>query len=283
MKTINLKNFKALVFTIAVCYFSVSALAQNQVTTPSPLPQAAPQKEMAKPAPTNSTMAMPGNNQGPIKEDMEQRKKMSELNKQIQEAEKAGNGATPEITAKKEELKKLQEQLRAKMMAENEKRRKENEAIAAKNNEANQKMNQLKKEINEAETAGKGETAEVVAKKAELKKLQDEAAEREAKIKAEREQMFKNRPQPSPEDMEANKKMGQLSKEIRDAEKDGKGETPEVVAKKAELKKMQEARMAKMKAEREKMKADQEKAIKEKQTSSPVPVKEEKKEEPSKK
>lgn len=152
-----------------------------------------------------------------------------------------------------------------------------------KNNEANQKMNQLKKEISEAETAGKGETAEVVAKKAELKKLQDEAAEREAKIKAEREQMFKNRPQPSAEDMEANKKMGQLSKEIRDAEKDGKGETPEVVAKKAELKKMQEARMAKMKAEREKMKADQEKAIKEKQTSSPVPVKEEKKEEPSKK
>ena len=113
MKTINLKNFKALVFTIAACYFSVSALAQNQVATPSPLPQAAPQKEMAKPAPTNSTMAMPGNNQGPSKEDMEQRKKMSELNKQIQEAEKAGNGATPEITAKKEELtnKSLEEKL----------------------------------------------------------------------------------------------------------------------------------------------------------------------------
>ena len=37
MKTINLKNFKALVFTIAACYFSVSALAQNQVATPSPI------------------------------------------------------------------------------------------------------------------------------------------------------------------------------------------------------------------------------------------------------
>jgi colicin import membrane protein len=161
-------------------------------------------------------MAMPGNNQGPSKEDMEQRKKMSELNKQIQEAEKAGNGATPEITAKKEELKKLQEQLRAKMMAENEKRRKENEAIAAKNNEANQKMNQLKKEISEAETAGKGET-------------------------------------------------------------------PEIIAKKAELKKLQEARMAKMRAEREKMKVEQEKESKEKQNSISAPVKEEKKEEPSKK
>jgi len=281
MKTINLKNFKALVFTIAACYFSVSALAQNQVATPSPLPQAAPQKEMAKPAPTNSTMAMPGNNQGPSKEDMEQRKKMSELNKQIQEAEKAGNGATPEITAKKEELKKLQEQLRAKMMAENEKRRKENEAIAAKNNEANQKMNQLKKEINEADASGKGETPEIIAKKAELKKLQDDAAEREAK--ADREQMIKNRPQISPEDMEANKKMGQLSKEIREAEKENKGETPEIIAKKAELKKLQEARMAKMRAEREKMKVEQEKESKEKQNSISAPVKEEKKEEPSKK
>jgi hypothetical protein len=283
MKTINLKNFKALVFTIAACYFSVSALAQNQVATPSPLPQAAPQKEMAKPAPTNSTMAMPGNNQGPSKEDMEQRKKMSELNKQIQEAEKAGNGATPEINAKKEELKKLQEQLRAKMMAENEKRRKENEAIAAKNNEANQKMNQLKKEINEADASGKGETPEIIAKKAELKKLQDDSAEREAKAKADREQMIKNRPQISPEDMEANKKMGQLSKEIREAEKENKGETPEIIAKKAELKKLQEARMAKMRAEREKMKVEQEKESKEKQNSISAPVKEEKKEEQSKK
>lgn len=283
MKTINLKNFKALVITMAGCYFSFSAFAQNQVATPSAAPQAPPQAVPQKSISTNSALANPLYNQGPGKEDMEQRKKMSELNKQIQEAEKAGNGSSPEIIAKKDELKKMQEQFRAKLVAENEKRRKENEAIAAKNNEANQKMNQLKKEISEAETAGKGETAEVVAKKAELKKLQDEAAEREAKIKAEREQMFKNRPQPSPEDMEANKKMGQLSKEIRDAEKDGKGETPEVVAKKAELKKMQEARMAKMKAEREKMKADQEKANKEKQTSSPVPVKEEKKEEPSKK
>ena len=283
MKTINLKNFKALVITMAGCYFSFSAFAQNQVATPSAAPQAPPQAVPQKSISTNSAVANPLYNQGPSKEDMEQRKKMSELNKQIQEAEKAGNGSTAETMAKKDELKKMQEQFRAKLVAENEKRRKENEAIAAKNNEANQKMNQLKKEISEAETAGKGETVEVVAKKAELKKLQDEAAEREAKIKAEREQMFKNRPQPSTEDMEANKKMGQLSKEIRDAEKDGKGETPEVVAKKAELKKMQEARMAKMKAEREKMKADQEKAIKEKQTSSPVPVKEEKKEEPSKK
>jgi chromosome segregation ATPase len=213
MKTM-LNNSKTILFTISTCLILGNLSAQNQVATPSPAPQAAPQKEAAKPAATNPTMAMPGNNQGPSKEDMEQRKKMAELNKQIQEAEKAGNGATPEITAKKEELKKLQEQLRAKMMAENEKRKKENEANAAKNNETNQKLIQLNKEIKEAELAGKGET-------------------------------------------------------------------PEVVAKKAELKKMQEARMAKMKAEREKAKAAA--PADNKQEAKPAPVKEEKKEEPNKK
>ena len=35
--------------------------------------------------------------------------------------------------------------------------------------------------------------------------------------------------------------MGQLNKEIKDAEKEGKGETPEVVAKKAEFVKPQVA------------------------------------------
>ncbi|MFN5795882.1 MAG: hypothetical protein ACK455_13860, partial [Bacteroidota bacterium] len=153
------------VITMAGCYFSFSAFAQNQVATPSAAPQAPPQAVPQKSISTNSAVANPLYNQGPSKEDMEQRKKMSELNKQIQEAEKAGNGSSPEIIAKKDELKKMQEQFRAKLVAENEKRRKENEAIAAKNNEANQKMNQLKKEISEAETAGKGETAEVVAKK----------------------------------------------------------------------------------------------------------------------
>jgi hypothetical protein len=91
-------------------------------------------------------------------------------------------------------------------------------------------------------------------KKAELKKLQEA---RNAKMKAEREQMMKDRPMPTPEEMEANKKMGQLNKEIKDAEKEGKGETPEVVAKKAELKKLQDARVAKMKADREKKAKEQ--------------------------
>jgi hypothetical protein len=271
---------KFVVFTFTSSLAISATIAQTQVATPSPTPQAAPQKETTKPAPANSTITMPSNNQGPSKEDMEQRKKMAELNKQIQEAEKAGNGATPEIAVKKEELKKLQEQLRAKMMAENEKRRKENEANATKNNEANQKIIQLTKEIKEAEASGKAESQEIIAKKAELKKLQDAVAERESKAKAEREQMMKNRLQPSPEDMEANKKMGQLSKEIRDAEKEGKGESPEVVAKKAELKKMQEIRITKMKAEREKAKVEQTKTngAEQKNDAKPeAPVKEEKK------
>ena len=134
------------------------------------------------------------------------------------------------------------------------------------------KINQLNKEIQEAEKAGKGETPEVVAKKAEVKKLQDE---RNAKMKAEREKMMQDRPMPTPEEMEANKKMGQLNKEIKDAEKEGKGETPEVVAKKAELKKMQEARMAKMKADREK-KAKEQSAVPVPNKMEAAPIKESK-------
>jgi len=247
---------KSILLTIISCLFINAATAQNQVVSASPETPKTQVQEMAKPAPIMPGSLSPNANQGPSREDMEQRKKMGELNKEIQVAEKAGNGATPEIVVKKEELKKLQEQMKTKMMAENEKRRKENQEVAAKNNEANQKIISLNKEIKDAEAAGKGEAPEIVAKKAELKKLQDE---KDANMKADRERMQKERPQMSPEDMEANKKMGQLSQEIRDAEKDGRGETPEVIAKKAELKKMQEARMAKMKAEREKPKGEQEK------------------------
>jgi len=141
----------------------------------------------------------------------------------------------------------------AKPMTEEERAAQANKMKADR--EQNMKIGQLNKEIQEADKAGKGETPEMVGKKAELKKLQEE---RNTKMKAEREQMMKDRPMPTPEEMEANKKMGQLNKEIKDAEKEGKGDTPEMLAKKAELKKMQEARVAKMKADRDKkMKAQQ--------------------------
>jgi colicin import membrane protein len=158
------------------------------------------------------------------------------------------NGATPMNDAKREEQMKQRKMQQEEMM----------------------KISSLNKEIQEADKGGKGETPEIVAKKAELKKLQEA---RNTKMKAEREQMMKDRPMPTPEEMEANKKMGQLNKEVRDAEKEGKGETPEVVAKKAELKKMQEARMAKMKAQREQQMKDQKAAqlkVEDKKAVTPV-------------
>jgi hypothetical protein len=123
------------------------------------------------------------------------------------------------------------------------------------NQETMLKIAQLNKEVQEAEKNGDGQKPEVVAKKAELKKLQDE---RNAKMKAEREKMMKERQASMPpQDPEEMKKMAQLNKEIQEANKKGEGDTPETKAKKEELKKMQEARVAKVKAEREKMMKEQ--------------------------
>ncbi|HRG57390.1 MAG TPA: hypothetical protein PK323_00445 [Bacteroidia bacterium] len=182
-----------------------------------------------------------------MKADREMNMKMGQLNKEIQEAEKAGKADSPEIVAKKAELKKLQDERREKMM-------KERAANPPAGQQEMIKINQLNKEIQEAEKAGKADAPETVAKKAEVKKLQEE---RNKKLMAEREKMMKERPMPTPEEIEANKKMGQLNKEIKDAEKEGKGDTPEIIAKKAELKKMQDARIEKMKADREKKMKEQ--------------------------
>ncbi len=119
------------------------------------------------------------------------------------------------------------------------------------NQEMMLKIAKLNKEVQEAEKAGDGQKPEIVAKKAELKNLQDQ---RNVKMKADREKMMKERqatmPPPNPEEM---MKMAKLNKEIQEATKKGEGETPETVAKKAELKKLQDDRATKMRAEREKM------------------------------
>jgi hypothetical protein len=236
------KNISKTVKGLILCFsVSISANAQNATVKPaennaqitnSAVPNAQPMTDAERKAQVDQ-----------MKADRELNMKMGQLNKEIQEAEKAGKADAPEIVAKKAELKKMQEERRAKMM-------KDRAANPPAGQQEMMKINQLNKEIQEAEKVGKAEAPETVAKKAEVKKLQEE---RNAKMKAEREKMMKDRPMPTPEEMEANKKMGQLNKEIKDAEKEGKGETPEVLAKKAELKKMQEARMAKMKADREKM------------------------------
>jgi hypothetical protein len=258
------KSVKGIILCMSVSCIYVSATAQDATVKP-----AVPNAQMnmnGAPAPKPMTDAERQAQADKMKADRELNMKMGQLNKEIQEAEKAGKADAPETVAKKAELKKLQEERKAKMM-------KERAANPPAGQQETMKINQLNKEIQEAEKAGKGETPEVVAKKAEVKKLQEA---RNAKMKAEREQMMKDRPMPTPEEMEANKKMGQLNKEIKDAEKEGKGETPEVIAKKAELKKLQEARMAKMKADREK-KAKEQQAAPAPNKIEAAPAKEEKK------
>ncbi len=246
MKKNAIKTIQGLILGLSINCFFVEAQAQTQNTEAKPA-AATPVPNNGNPAMKPMTDAERQAQADKMKADRETNMKMGQLNKEIQEAEKAGKADAPETVAKKAELKKLQDERREKMM-------KERAANPAPGQQEQVKIAQLTKEIQEAEKAGIGNTPEVVAKKAEVKKLQDE---RNAKMKAEREKMMQDRPMPSPEDMEANKKMGQLNKEIKDAEKEGKGETPELVAKKAELKKLQEARMAKMKADREKKAKEQ--------------------------
>lgn len=236
-------------FIVFLTMNSIVFNAQAQTSNTSPAAVAAPvpvqpnNVQTAKPMSEEERKAQAEK----MKADREMNMKMGQLNKEIQEAEKAGKADAPETVAKKAELKKLQEARREKMM-------KERAANPPAGQQEMVKINQLNKEIQEAEKAGKGDAPETVAKKAEVKKLQEE---RNKKLMAEREKMMKDRPMPTPEEMEANKKMGQLNKEIKDAEKEGKGETPEILAKKVELKKLQEARMEKMKADREKKMKEQ--------------------------
>jgi len=254
-------SVKGLILIISI---SLSATAQNATVKPVD-----PATQMTNNGASTAKPMTDAERQAQVdkmKADRELNMKMGQLNKEIQEAEKSGKADAPETVAKKAELKKLQDERKAKMM-------KERAANPPAGQQEMMVINQLNKEIQEAEKAGKGETPEVVAKKAEVKKLQEA---RNAKMKAEREQMMKDRPMPTPEEMEANKKMGQLNKEIKDAEKEGKGETPEVIAKKAELKKLQEARMAKMKADREK-KAKEQQAAPAPNKIEAAPAKEEKK------
>lgn len=257
MKKTSIKTLQGLILGLSTCCFFVEAKAQaqNAETKPvTPVSTVAPVSNNGNLSAKPMTDAERQAQADKMKADRELNLKMGQLNKEIQEAEKAGKADTPEIVAKKAELKKLQEERNAKMKAEREKMMKERAANPPAGQQEMMKINQLNREIQDAEKTGKGETPEIVAKKAEVKKLQDE---RNAKMNAEREKMMKDRPMPTPEEMEANKKMGQLNKEIKDAEKEGKGETPEVIAKKAELKKMQEERIAKMKADREKKAKEQ--------------------------
>jgi hypothetical protein len=248
MKKSTIKTIQALIIVLSANLFVKYAFGQAQNNhAKQEINLAPPQNGNAAPSSKPMTDAERKAEADKMKADREMNMKMGQLNKEIQEAEKAGKADAPETVAKKAELKKLQDERKAKMM-------KERAANPPVGQQEMIQINQLNKEIQEAEKAGKADTPEIVAKKAEVKKLQEA---RNEKMKAEREKMMKDRPMPTPEEIEANKKMGQLNKEIKDAEKEGKGETPEVLAKKAELKKMQEARMAKMKAEREKKAKEQ--------------------------
>jgi hypothetical protein len=169
------------------------------------------------PGPTNTTVkegkATPASQTNPADKEkmMAERKanqemmlKIAKLNKEVQEAEKAGDGQKPEIVAKKAELKNLQDQRNVKMKADREKMMKEREAnMPAQNPEEMMKMAKLNKEIQEATKKGEGETPETVAKKAELKKLQEERANR---MRAEREKMMKEqKPATAPANQDSNK------------------------------------------------------------------------------
>lgn len=268
MKKIEIKNFKRLVLCITVSCFFANVNAQTQTNSTQPGNVVVPTNNNpngnAKPMTDAERQAQAEK----MKADRELNMKIGQLSKEIQESEKAGKADAPETVAKKAELKKLQEERNIKMKAERERMMKERAANPPAGQQEMIKINQLNKEIQEAEKAGKGDAPETVAKKAEVKKLQDE---RNAKINAERAKMMQDRPMPTPEEMEANKKMGQLNKEIKDAEKDGKGETPEIMAKKAELKKMQDSRIAKMKADREKKMQEQKAApVQNKVEATPV-------------
>lgn len=183
--------------------------------------------------------------------------KISKLNKEVQDAEKNGEGSKPEIVAKKAELKKLQDERNVKMKAEREKMMKEHQASSAspESQEEMKKIAQLNKEIQEATKNGEADKPEVVAKKAELKALQEKRQER---MRTERAKTVQQ--QGTPANQEEMKKMAQLNKEIQEATKNGQGDSPETQAKKAELKKLQEARIAAAKAENEKRRAEQKKA-----------------------
>lgn len=269
----NKRNSTLFALVALMTMSNVALKAQTQTSNPAPAAVTTQggghNPQTAKPMSEEERKAQ----EDKMKADRELNVKIAQLNKEVQEAEKAGKAEAPETVAKKAELKKLQEERSARMRAEREKMMKDRAANPSPAQQEMVKMNQLNKEIQEAEKAGKADAPETVAKKAELKKMQEE---RNARMKVEREKMMQERPMPTPEEIEANKKMGQLNKEIRDAEKEGKGETPEIVAKKAELKKLQDARVAKMKADREKM------AKEKNQTPSPVkndgasPVKESK-------
>jgi hypothetical protein len=254
MKKTTIRTIKGLILVLSANSFFVNVKAQTQTTEVKQTATVTPAPNNGAPAMKPMTDAERQAQAEKMKADRELNMKIAQLNKEIQEAEKAGKADTPETIAKKESLKKLQDERTAKMKAEREKMMKERAANPSPAQQEITKINQLNKEIQEAEKAGKADAPETVAKKDELKKLQEA---RNARMKAEREQMMKDRPMPTPEEIEANKKMGQLNKEIRDAEKEGKGETPEIVAKKAELKKMQDARVAKMKADREKKMKEQ--------------------------
>jgi hypothetical protein len=272
MKKISNKSIKTTLLGLsAICILSNSS-AQTQENSAKPASTVAPAAiatSNAKPMSDAERQAQADK----MKADREFNMKMGQLNKEIQEAEKAGKADAPETVAKKAELKKMQEERNIKMKAEREKMMKERAANPRPGEQEQIKIAQLTKEIQDAEKAGKGNTPEVATKKAEVKKLQDE---RNAKMQAERAKMMEGRPMPTPEEIEANKKMGQLNKEIRDAEKEGKGDTPEVAAKKAELKKLQDERVAKMKAEREKKIKEQSSAPKNTEIKA-VPAEEQKK------
>jgi hypothetical protein len=254
MKKRNLNTIKNLTLSLSLfCFFAnVSVQAQTNSAQPASAVSPASNKDGANAKPLTDAERQAQAEK--MKADRELNLKIGQLNKEIQEAEKVGKADTPEIVAKKAELKKLQDQRNASIKADRDRIMKERAANPPAGQQEMIKINQLNKEIQEAEKAGKADAPEIVAKKAELKKLQDE---RNAKMKAERERMMKDRPMPTPEEMEANKKMGELNKEIKEAEKAGKGDTPEIVAKKAELKKLQEARLAKIKAERDKKMKEQ--------------------------
>lgn len=244
---------------IGLCLvFSASiSLAQNQNTAVTQTQSAQPTNKPTQGGADKEKMAQER------KANQEMMLKISKLNQEVQEAEKKGEGSKPEIVAKKAELKKLQDERNAKMKAEREKMMKEQQASATpESQEEARKIAQLNKEIQDATKNGDGEKPEIVAKKAELKVLQEKRME---KMRAERAKLMQDQgKQAAPSNPEEMKKMSQLNMEIQEATKNGKGDSPEIQAKKAELKKLQEARVAAVKAANEKRNAEQPKAVEEK-------------------
>ena len=125
------KSVKGIILCMSVSCIYMSASAQDATVKP-----AAPNAQMntnGAPAPKPMTDAERQAQADKMKADRELNMKMGQLNKEIQEAEKAGKADAPETVAKKAELKKLQDERREKTYVERiEKRTKKKHPVGSR-------------------------------------------------------------------------------------------------------------------------------------------------------